>query len=89
MTMSCEAEPNAISMASSAMTVTSAVVPQPARARTEPMSTSWQTRIQDRRGPIGPNRGANRSISGDHRNLKVHGAWASEKSPTVRMSTPR
>src|SRR6266545_1416223 len=27
-------------------------------------------------------------MSGDHRNLKVHGAWASVKSPTTLMSTP-
>jgi hypothetical protein len=35
-----------------------------------------------------PSGGTKRSISGDQRNLNVHGAWASVNSPTTRMSTP-
>ena len=40
---------------------------------------------QPRRRPSG---GTKRSIKGDQRNLKVHGAWARVNRPTTRMSTP-
>jgi hypothetical protein len=88
MTMSCDAEPNAIRIAIAAITTTSAEA-APARASVTRKRKSWHTRIQERRRPIRPKRGPKRSIKGDQRNLKVQGACASEKRPTVLMSTPR
>ena len=89
MTMSCDAEPNAMSRAITAMTPTSVVCANPASARID--SHQEELADEDPRPPAAerPKRGPKRSMSGDQRNLKLHGACASEKRPTVLMSTPR
>ncbi len=84
--MSCVADTNA--MASARPPTTSGAGWSATRAShsPRPQSSPWLTRIQPRFRPsIGI---GNLSISGDHRNLKLHGAWASVNSPTTRMSKP-
>ena len=58
----------------------------PASHRPRPSSATWASRIHPRLRPRMGN--GYRSIKGDHRNLKLQGAWASVKRPTTLMSTP-
>src|SRR5712691_3149750 len=58
----------------------------PASHRPVPSRATWPSRIHPR---LRPRMGSGyRSVKGDHRNLKLQGAWASVKRPTTLMSTP-
>ena len=85
--MSCVAAASATaSVRASATHGVSGRLPTPESARPESASATCATAIQPRRRPQNGSR--KRSMSGDQRNLKVHGACARVKSPTTRMSTP-
>ena len=58
MTMSWDADQNAISNAMAAMRPTSEDVPAPASPRIDAIRKSWQITIQERRRPNVPRRGA-------------------------------
>src|SRR5436853_5196753 len=85
--MSCDADQNAMKTASAATIATRGSAACVASSAMPAMRKIWQTIIHERLRPNTGNR--YRSMSGAQRNLKVQGAWASEKSPMVLMSTPR
>src|SRR6266498_759925 len=87
MAMSCEADQKAIKTATAATAPTFGEEPWIASPRSPTARNAWHTIIQERLRPRKP--GVYRSMRGAQSTLNVHGAWASEKRPTVRMSTPR
>ena len=85
--MSCDADQNAMKTASAATIATRGSVARDARSAMPAKRKTWHTIIHERLRPSTGRR--YRSMSGAQRNLNVQGAWASEKSPMVLMSTPR